>query len=71
MHHAEFEESNLDLKKIRKMIDEKRILYDLNVDQRTFKWKGDKKLKKVNLSEMPEYLSQNYKKYSNCGLSYQ
>ena len=47
------------------MIDEKRILYDLNVDQRTFKWKGDKKLKKVNLSEMPEYLSQNYKKYSN------
>jgi len=64
LHHTEFEESNLDLEKIKKMINENRILYDLNVDQRTYKWKGDKKLKKIDISNMPKYLSDNLKKYA-------
>ena len=37
--------------------------YDLNVDQRGFKWSGEKNLRKVEISEMPEYLSNNYQKY--------
>ena len=45
------------------MILENRILYDLSVDQRDFKWKGDKKLKKVSLSLMPKYLQKNTSKY--------
>ena len=47
------------------MVKEKRILYDHSVDQRDYKWKGSKTLKKVELSEMPDYLSKNYEKYSN------
>ena len=47
------------------MVKEKRILYDHSVDQRGYKWKGSKTLKKVKLSEMPDYLSRNYEKYSN------
>ena len=65
LHHLEFEESKLGIENIKKMIKEKRILYDLDVDQRTFKWKGDKKLKKVNFDEMPDYLTENKNKYSN------
>ena len=47
------------------MIDENRILYDLSVDQRNFKWKGVKKLKKVEMSVMPKYLFNNLSKYSD------
>tara|TARA_B100000029_G_scaffold448040_1_gene470261 strand:- start:1505 stop:2377 length:873 start_codon:yes stop_codon:yes gene_type:complete len=63
LHHAEFEESGYNLNDVKKMIKENRILYDLSVDQRSFKWKGEKKLKKVNLSLMPEYLHDNSSKY--------
>ena len=47
------------------MVKNKKIIYDLDVDQKDYKWKGTKKLSKVPLSEMPDYLSNNYKKYSN------
>ena len=43
----------------------KKVLYDLGVDQRDYKWKGEKTLKKVDLAEMPDYLSFNYEKYSD------
>ena len=45
------------------MVKNKKILYDLGIDQRDYKWSGMKTLNKVALSEMPEYLSLNYKKY--------
>ncbi len=64
LHHVEFEESKLKAKNIDEMIKENRILYDLDVDQRTYKWSGNKKLSKVNISELPKYLSTNSKKYS-------
>ena len=65
LHHQDFEASGLKLHDIKEKVKNKRILYDLGVDQRDFKWSGSKSLKKVDLSEMPEYLNNNYKKYSN------
>ena len=46
------------------MVQNRKILYDHSADRRDFKWKGSKTLKKIDLSEMPEYLSKNYEKYS-------
>ncbi len=65
MHYVEFEESKLNAQNINEMINENRILYDLNVDQRTYKWSGKKKLSRVNFSELPKYLSDNSKKYND------
>ena len=65
LHHVEFEESGYNLNDVKKMINENRILYDLSVDQRSFKWKGDKILKKVDLSVMPNYLCNNSTRYSD------
>ena len=45
------------------MIKNKKILDDLGVDRRNYKWSGTKKLSKINLSELPEYLKSNTKKY--------
>ena len=36
------------------------------LDQKQNKWDSKTSLDKVDLSQMPEYLRKNYKKYSNC-----
>jgi len=65
LHHQDFEYSGLNLRDIKKMIENKKILYDHSADQRDYKWSGSKNLKKVDLSYMPDYLRENYKKYDN------
>ena len=64
-HHDEFEKSGLNLENLRKKIEEKKIIYDHSVDQRKNKWDSETTLRKIELSEMPDYLSENYKKYTN------
>ena len=64
LHHQDFEYSGLNLSDIKKMVENKKILYDHNADQKDFKWTGSKTLKKVDLSHMPDYIKKNYKKYN-------
>ena len=65
LHHQDYEASGLKIENIRQIIKEKRVLYDLGVDRRNYKWDSAKKLNKVSLNEMPEYLIKNYKNYSD------
>ena len=65
LHHQDYEASGLNLENIKEKVKNKKILYDLGVDQRKYKWSGLKTLKKVDISEMPDYLSYNYRKYSD------
>ena len=65
LHHYEFEKSGLKLSDVKEMIKNKKILYDHSVDQRDFKWKSQKTLKKVPLSIMPEYIEENFEKFAN------
>ena len=62
-HHYEYEESGLNISDIKKLINEKRVMYDHNVDQRSYKWSGKAKLKKLNYSLLPEYVSINPEKF--------
>ena len=64
-HHYEFESSGLKISDLEKMVKEKKAIYDHSIDQRGYKWSGNKTLKKVDLSEMPKYLEENYEKYSS------
>jgi len=65
LHHQDFKSSGLNLDDIKKMVENNKVLYDHTVDQRDFKWSGNITLKKIPLSEMPDYLNKNVKKYSN------
>ena len=65
LHHQDFEFSGLNINNIKDMIKNKKILYDLDIDQTGYKWHGSKTLSRVPLSEMPKYLFNNYKKYSD------
>ena len=64
-HHYEFELSGIKLDDLRKIVNEKKIIYDLTQDQKGYKWGSNTKLSAVDLSEMPDYLKNNYKKYNN------
>ena len=64
-HHYEFEESGLKIKDIKKLIAEKRVIYDHIADKRSFKWSGKSILKKEQLSTLPEYIGSNLIKYKD------
>ena len=65
LHHQDFQDSGLTLNDVKEMVENKKVLYDHSVDQKDYKWSGKTTLKKISLSEMPDYLSENYKKYAN------
>ena len=65
LHHQDFEESGLKLNDIQQMVKMKKVLYDHTADRKDFKWRGNTILKNIPLSNMPDYLYQNYEKYKN------
>ena len=63
-HHHEFEASKIDLSQLKEKIDNKKAIYDLSVDSKKYKWNSEKVLKRIEISEMPDYLRNNLSKYS-------
>ena len=63
-HHYEFEESGLSIKNLRQLMAEKRVMYDHNVDQKSYKWSGKSILKKIDTNLLPEYVSKNLKSFN-------
>ena len=62
-HHYEYEESGLKIDDLKKLIVEKRVMYDHTVDQRKYKWAGKTKLEKIDNSLLPKYVFSNLDKY--------
>ena len=62
-HHYEFEESGLKINDLKKLIIEKRIMYDHNIDQRGYKWSGKAKLKNINIENLPYHIINNLSLY--------
>ena len=58
-HHYEYEESGLNIKNLKQLMAEKRVMYDHNVDQKGYKWSGKSILKKIETDLLPEYISSN------------
>ena len=56
-HHFEFEKSGLNIKDIKRLINEKKIIYDHGIDQKKYKWSGNKKLNKVDNTYLPKYIT--------------
>ncbi len=58
-HHYEYEVSGLKLNDIRKLISERKVVYDYKVDQKEFKWSGKSTLKKIDANHLPDYIIKN------------
>ena len=64
-HHYEFEESGLKLDDIKKIIREKRIIYDYKADQKEYKWSSKSTLKKADTIVLPPYVASNLDVFKN------
>ena len=62
-HHYEYEESGLNINDLKKLIEEKRVMYDHNIDQRGYKWSGKSTLTRTDLKFLPKYISENLDLY--------
>ena len=64
LHHREFDLKPLTTKKIEKIIDDKKAIYDLKVDKRTSKIGKGSQLEKISINKLPYYLQNNIEKYN-------
>ena len=63
LHHLEYEYSGMKIEDIKKSILEKRVIYNYFADSKEEKQNNGGKLKKLDLSELPEYISKNIDKF--------
>jgi len=64
LHHIEYDQSNISAKEIDKMIKEKKPVYDLLANSSEAKFRSQKKLKAVDMNELPIYLQKNKEKFN-------
>ena len=63
LHHNEFEKSSIGLDGIKKIIRDKRAIYDLSVDKKENKIGNGAYLKNFDISYLPDYIVENKIKY--------
>ena len=65
LHHLEYEKSGLNENKLEKLISEKKIMYDHNLDKKSEnKWSNAKNLIKINTDKLPNYVKDNPSKFA-------
>ena len=65
LHHREYDINPLGEEKIKEIIKSKKSIYNLRADMKNEKFDGTQNLKPTDGSELPNYIKENKKKYSN------
>ena len=65
LHHREYDINPLGEEKIKQIIENKKSIYNLRADMKNEKFDGTQNLKPTDGSELPNYIKENKKKYSN------
>tara|TARA_B100000686_G_C16645583_1_gene892605 strand:- start:344 stop:1210 length:867 start_codon:yes stop_codon:yes gene_type:complete len=65
LHHKEYDVNPIGIEKIKKIINEKRAIYNLRVDKRINKFNHGSELKKIDLNLLPSYIYNNKNKFSD------
>ena len=63
VHHKDFESSGLNITDLKKLVNEKRVMYNHKIDKKKNKWLDGEKLQTLKLEDMPKYVIENYKTY--------
>ena len=64
-HHYEYQESGLNIERIKQLIDKKKVIYDHNIDQKQYKWSGKVMLRKIDNKVLPEYVQSKLEKFKD------
>ena len=59
LHHREFDENPISTAKIKQIMDNKRAIYNLRVDQQKNKFGNGDKLQKLSINKLPKYITEN------------
>jgi len=65
LHHREYDINPLGEEKIKEIMKNKKSIYNLRADMKTEKFDGTQNLKPTDGSELPDFIKENKKKYSN------
>ena len=63
VHYKDYESSGLNLSDLKRLINEKKVMYNHKIDKKKDRWKGGGKLETLDLQEMPSHIIENYQKY--------
>ena len=63
VHYKDFESSGLNINDLKRLINEKKVMYNHKIDKKKEKWKGGEELQTLKLEEMPKYIIENYQWY--------
>jgi len=63
VHYKDYESSGLNLNDLKRLINEKKVMYNHKIDKKKDRWKGGGKLETLELQEMPRHIIENYQKY--------
>ena len=63
LHHVDFEQSKLELEDLKKLMREKRVMYNHSIDKKGYKWGKGQKLEAIKREEMPKYIVENFERY--------
>ena len=65
LHHIDYDLNPLGEKRIEKMINNKRTIYNIKVDQKKNKFDGVNKLSKIDINLLPSYILENKDKFKD------
>ena len=65
LHHIDYDLNPVGVKGIEKMIDNKRTIYNIKVDQKEKKFDGVNKLSKIDINLLPSYILENKDKFKD------
>ena len=63
VHYKDFESSKLSIDDLKRLINEKKVMYNHKIDKKEDRWKGGEKLQTLKLEEMPKHIIENYQIY--------
>ena len=63
LHHVDFKESGLGLDDLKRLMNEKKVMYNHTTDKKKANWGVGETLSKVNINEIPKYIKENLEKY--------
>jgi len=63
LHHIDYDRNPLGINKITKIIKDKKTIYNLKVDQKENKFDAKNDLVKIDINELPKYISDNLDKF--------
>ena len=65
LHHIDYDQNPLGLEKIKEIMENKKTIYNLKVDQKENRFGNQNKLQKVDSNKLPLYIQNNLDKFAN------